>query len=212
MTDNAPTAPSNVTSFPGNGHGKLTTPTGDQLPVRTFERGKEVVLVLLVDVDEHQEADRLDDAELEYTSVRGVVRLHGEAVFEDRTLIRFRTRGDAEVMQRRSFVRVHTPRAVTLESAIDGEHRVHHTVDLSGGGMLLAGADGLEPDEIVHFTMGLGDGQCSISGAARVVRIREDGKRALVFEQIDEQDRQRLIRFVFECMRTARAKTRGDWM
>jgi c-di-GMP-binding flagellar brake protein YcgR len=45
-----------------------------------------------------------------------------------------------------------------------------------------------------------------------VVRIREDEKRALVFEQINEHDRERLIRFVFECMRTARARTRGDWI
>ena len=40
--------------------------------------------------------------------------------------------------------------------------------------------------------------------------VRDDGKRALVFEALDEEDRQRLIRFVFECMRTARARTRGD--
>jgi c-di-GMP-binding flagellar brake protein YcgR len=31
-----------------------------------------------------------------------------------------------------------------------------------------------------------------------------------MFDQIAEHDRQRLIRFVFECMRTARARTRGD--
>ena len=47
-----------------------------------------------------------------------------------------------------------------------------------------------------------------IEGIARVVGIREDGKRALMFEQIAEDDRQRLIRVVFECMRTARARTR----
>lgn len=205
-------APSNVISLPGSGQGKLTTRAGEELPVRTFERGQEVVLVVLVDVNEHEESERLASADLEYTSVRGVVRLHGEAVFENRSLVRFRALGDAEVMQRRSFVRVTTPRAVTLNTGEeDGERRVH-TVDLSGGGMLLADADTLEPDQTVRFSMALEDGQLPVGGEARVLPIRGDGKCALAFQQIDEHDRQRLIRFVFECMRTARARTRGDFI
>jgi hypothetical protein len=208
MTEQTDIPRSNVMPLPGDGQGKLITPTGD-LPVRTFERGKEVVLVVLVDVDQQPESSRLESAELEYTSVRGVIKLHGDAVFEDRSLIRFQTRGDAEVMQRRSFVRVHTPQAVTLDSGEPDAHAVY-TVDLSGGGMLLTGAEMLEADRAVRFMIGLGD-EPPIEGVARVVRVRDDGKRALVFEQIVELDRQRLIRFVFECMRTARARTRGDW-
>jgi hypothetical protein len=203
--------PSNVISLPGSGQGKLTTPEGEQLPVRTFERGQEVVLVVLVDVEEHQQSDRLESADLEYTTVRGVVRVHGEAVFEDPTLIRFRAHGEPKVTQRRSSVRVHTPQAVTLEFGDADESRTH-TVDLSGGGMLLSGGEPLEPDQAVRFSIALGDDRPAIEGLARVVRISEDEKRALVFERIGEHDRQRLIRFVFECMRTARARTRGDFV
>ncbi|MGH2856179.1 MAG: flagellar brake protein [Solirubrobacteraceae bacterium] len=199
---------SNVHHLPGSGQGTLTTAAGEQLPVRTFERGREVVLVVLVDVDEHPDAEQ---AQLEYTSVRGVVHLHGEAVFEDRSLVRFRVSGDPEVMQRRSFVRVHTPRAVTLDVG-RGDQRSVHTVDLSGGGMLLADADTLQPDQSVRFVIALDPHEPPIEGSARVARIGGDDKRALVFERIDEHDRQRLIRFVFECMRTARAKTKGDWI
>jgi hypothetical protein len=207
MTEQIDTPRSNVTPFPGDGQGKLITPAGE-LPVRTFERGKEVVLVVLVDVDEQPE--RPESADLEYTSVRGVIRLHGEATFEDPTLIRFQAHGDAEITQRRSFVRVHTPHAVTLDSG-DPDERVTYTVDLSGGGMLLSGAEMLQAEQTVNFTIGLGD-EPPIEGVARVVRIREDGKRGMVFDQIAETDRQRLIRYVFECMRTARARTRGDWL
>jgi hypothetical protein len=214
MTEQTPIATDNVRSLPGSGQGTLITPEGESLPVRTFERGQDVVLVVLLDVPEHEASDRLPSADLEYSSVRGIVRLHGEAVFEDRSLIRFRASGDAEVMQRRSFVRVQTPQAVTVSSDDDpdvaGERL--YTVDVSGGGMLLAGTDTLEPDQTIRFTMALGDGQAPVQGDARVVRIREDGKRAVVFEQIDDHDRQRLIRFVFECMRTARARTRGDFI
>lgn len=199
---------SNVHHLPGSGQGTLTTAEGEEFPVRTFERGREVVLVVLVDVDEHPDAG---EADLEYASVRGVVHLHGEAVFEDRSLVRFRAHGDPEVMQRRSFVRVHTPQAVTLDFGEADQRRVH-TVDLSGGGMLLAGAPTLEPDQSIRFVVALSPHEPPIEGSARVVRIGDDDKRALVFERIDEHDRQRLIRFVFECMRNARARTRGDWI
>ncbi|HET8977516.1 MAG TPA: PilZ domain-containing protein [Solirubrobacteraceae bacterium] len=211
MSTPADTGTSNVRSLPGEGQGKLTTPDGEQLPVRTFKRGKDVVLVVLVDSDDHCAEDRLESADLEYTSMRGVVRLHGEAVFEESSLIRFQADGPADVSQRRSFVRVTAPQPVTVE-ADETIKRLAYTVDISGGGMLLTGGDGLEPDQRVRFRMALGHGEIPIAGTARVVRIRDDGKRALVFDEIDEDDRQRLIRFVFECMRTARARTRGDWL
>ena len=197
----------NVTLFPGSGQGTLTTPDGEELPVRTFERGEEVVLVVLVNLEDSPMA--VESAELEYTSRRGVIKLHGDAVFEDRSLIRFRPHGDAEVLQRRDFVRVHTPHPVTVDSGDDGRRSIH-AVDLSGGGMLLAEDESLEVDQTIRFSITTVTTELPIEGVARVVRVREDGKRALMFEQIEEHDRQRLIRFVFECMRTARARTRGD--
>ncbi|HTU95428.1 MAG TPA: PilZ domain-containing protein [Solirubrobacteraceae bacterium] len=210
MTEPTEIAPDNVTLFPGSGQGTLTTPTGEEVPVRTFERGKEVVLVVLVNLDDERDNDQVEAAELEYTSRRGLIKLRGEAVFEDPSLIRFHPDGDAEVLQRRDFVRVLTPHPVTVTDD-DGRQRVH-TVDLSGGGMLLADAEGLEVDQTIHFAISIVTTELPIEGVARVVRVREDGKRALMFEQISDHDRQRLIRFVFECMRTARARTRGDWM
>ncbi len=79
-------------------------------------------------------------------------------------------------------------------------------IDVSGGGMLISGADRLEPDSIVRFTLHLGKGEADIGGSARVVRADEQGRRALVFEQISRDDRQRLIHFVFERQREALAK------
>jgi hypothetical protein len=209
MTKPTEIAPNNVTLFPGSGQGTLTPPTGEEVPVRTFERGEEVVLVVLVNLDDERESDSVDAARLEYTSRRGLIKLRGEAVFEDPSLIRFHPDGDAEVLQRRDFVRVQTPHTVTVEAETEGRRRVH-TVDLSGGGMLLADDETLVVDQTIRFAISIVTTELPIEGIARVVRIREDGKRALMFDQIAEHDRQRLIRFVFECMRTARARTRGD--
>ena len=211
MTKPTETEPNNVTLLPGSGQGTLTTPTGGELPVRTFERGEEVILVVLIDIEDERDTNAVKTADLEYTSRRGLVKLHGDAVFEDRSLIRFRPHGDAEVLQRRDFVRVHTSHPVTVESDEEGR-RLIHMVDFSGGGMLLADDETLAVDQTINFAISIVTNELPIEGIARVVRIREDGKRALIFEQIAEHDRQRLIRFVFECMRTARARTRGDWI
>jgi hypothetical protein len=202
----------NVMPHPVGAQGKLTIPHGEELPVRTFDQGDDVVLVVLADIDDSLLDEHLEPSLLEYTSVRGVIRMRGEATFEQRSLVRFHVQGDAEVIQRREFVRVHTPQPVTLGLPPDDGKLQAHTVDLSGGGMLLAGADGLTAGDAVRFYMRLGEDAATIRGIARVVRIREDGKRALMFEQIDEGDRQRLIRFVFQILRTARAKTRGDFI
>jgi hypothetical protein len=214
----------NVTPHPAGLQGKLTTSDGAELAVRTFARGPDVALVVLVDLDESLDPERLGTAVLEYNSTRGVVRLRGEAVLEDRSLLRFEAQDDAEVTQRREFVRVHTPQAVTLKNsdpeASEQEAPVRsadldlhaHTVDVSGGGMLVAGVAGLSAGDSVRFSMQTGAGEMPIAGLARVVRVLDDGKLALVFEQIEEADRQRLIRFVFECMRNARARTRADWV
>jgi hypothetical protein len=209
MTEQIEIPTDNVIPLPGSGQGRLTMPEGTELPVRTYDRGKEVVLVVLVDADEADtECPRV--ADLEYTSARGIVRLRGEAVWEDRSLIRFRIDGDADVLQRRDFVRVDAPTEVVVETDAFYPFLVH-TVDVSGGGMLLTGADVLDPDETVNFAITLDPLAPPIEGVARVVRARETGERGLVFEQISEDDRQRLIRFVFECMRIARARTRGTW-
>jgi c-di-GMP-binding flagellar brake protein YcgR len=81
-----------------------------------------------------------------------------------------------------------------------------HAIDVSGGGMLLSGADHLELGSIVRFTLSVGAGLPEIAGWARVVRAAEQGRRGLVFEQISADDRQRLIHFVFERQREALAK------
>lgn len=211
MTMNPDIAPEtdNVRLLPGEGQGTLTTPGGGRLPVRTFKRGSDVVLVVLDESAPERADDRMEAAELEYSSVRGVVRLHGQAIFEGRTLIRFEPRSGADVTQRRAFVRVRAPQGVTLDVG-QGEQHVQ-TLDLSGGGMLLTGDHALEPDQVVRFTIGLADGLAPVEGVARVVRVEDPRQCALAFEQISESDRDRLIRFVFDCMRATRARTRGDW-
>jgi hypothetical protein len=206
----AATTATAVAAHPAGRRGTLRTATGRELPVQGFERDEEVVLVVLADLGGPLPAEALDPVTLEYTSLRGVIRLHGNARFEDRSLMRFRAAGDPEVIQRRAFVRVHTPQQVSLGPTLAGRAAATQTIDISGGGMLLSGGRSLALGESLAFEMRLGDDPGPIEGTARVVRIDGDGRRAVAFEDIREGDRQRLIRFVFACLRSARAKTRGD--
>lgn len=211
-TDRADSTRGNVTIHPAGRQGKLTTAGGTEVPVRAFERGTDVALVVLVDADAPLEIEQLDASLLEYTTVRGVVKLRGDAVLEDHGLIRFQAHDEAVVVQRREFVRIHAPQPIMLQSEPELSDRDAHTVDISGGGMLVSGVEKLTTGDSVNFSMQIRPGEPPIEGVARVVRVHDDGKRALAFDRIGERDRQRLIAFVFECMRVVQARTRGDWL
>lgn len=196
----------------GGTEGKLTTPVGSHIPVRVFERGSDMLmLVLMLDAAEELAPDATeelgesgDPLVLEYVSPRGVVRFHGQAVLQERDLVRFEVSAAPEITQRREFVRVPAIEDVVLA---DRESPIRtHAIDLSGGGMLLSGADCLELDSTVRFALKLGAITPEITGSARVVRADGEGRCALVFEDISEDDRELLIHFVFERQREALAK------
>jgi hypothetical protein len=187
----------------GGTEGKLTTPVGSQIPVRVFERGGDfLMLVLMLDDGEELGPDAVEPLVLEYVSPRGVVRFRGHGTLQERDLVRFEVSAEPEVTQRREFVRVPSLQSVVVGNDDHGAK----AIDLSGGGMLLSGAEDLEPDSVVRFSLSLGAGTHEIEGRARVVRADDEGRRALVFEQISRSDRQRLIHFVFERQREALAK------
>jgi len=199
----------------GGTDGKLTTPVGSHIPVRVFERGDFLMLVLMLDAAEELTPDAADELGetgdplvLEYVTPRGVVRFRGQAVLQERDLVRFEVSAAPEITQRREFVRVPAVQHVALANGdrLDGNPTATHAIDISGGGMLLSGAAHLELDSIVRFTIDLGAGVPEIAGFARIVRAEAEGRRALVFEQISADDRQRLIHFVFARQREALAK------
>jgi hypothetical protein len=191
----------------GGTEGKLTTPVGSHIPVRVFERGGDMLmLVLMLDDGEELSQEALEPLVLEYVSARGVVRFEGQAVLQERDLVRFEVSAAPEVTQRREFVRVPSLQDVVLGEEPGSASVAGKAIDLSGGGMLLSGADGLELESVVRFSLALGTGGLEIEGRARVVRADAEGRRALVFEQISQSDRQRLIHFVFERQREALAQ------
>jgi hypothetical protein len=79
----------------------------------------------------------------------------------------------------------------------------------SGVRVRLHGPETLRLDDHVRFRLHLEHEAAPVKGRARVVRCAADGQRAIVFEEISRQDRERLIHFIFDRQREARARTRG---
>jgi len=194
--------------LPHTEEGQLTTAGGRQWPVRVTERDGDVLMLMVESGD--LDRGQIESLTLECTSEYGVARFEGDAVLEDHDLVRFRVRSSPTVQQRREFFRVRAPRPVVL--AVAGSARIGnaYAVDLSGGGMLLSGPETLELDDKIRFRLHLDAETEPIRGLARVVRCPSGTERALVFEQITKQDRERLIHFIFDRQRIERAKTRDD--
>jgi c-di-GMP-binding flagellar brake protein YcgR len=110
------------------------------------------------------------------------------------------------VVQRREFVRVDASQPVVLIGEEDGSVVSAHAIELSGGGMLLAGPTALTLEASVRFTLNLGPGHLPISGLGHVVRVEGGGRYAVAFDAITHSDRQRLIHFIFQRQRDALAK------
>ena len=152
----APEPDSNVVRLLVGGlDGKLTTADGERLPVRVYERGTDVLMLVLMVNAENELTEPLS---LEYVSSRGLVRFHGEAALEGRDLIHFHVQDDPEVLQRREFVRVEAVQPVALRTR-DGDALLDtHAIEVSGGGMLITGAASLAPQVNVRFSLHLRTG------------------------------------------------------
>jgi hypothetical protein len=150
----------------------------------------------------------VEELVLECSSSRGMSRLAGEATPAGEGRLDFSVHDVIEVEQRRRFVRVRVSRPVRLARTADGS--VSHTfaLDLSGGGLLLAGPDRLNAGEHLSFRLRLEAGGEPIEGYARVVRVAGSGNPALTFDSIKPADRERLIHFIFDCERRSRALRR----
>jgi hypothetical protein len=149
------------------------------------------------------------DAIVTFTGRRGrvevpvtVSRHNGEP---DAVRVDFASGG--KTLQRRDFFRMDIVTDVVVFRE-NGTEVDTHTLDLSGSGALLPSSSGLNMDERVWMAIGVDD-ETPVRAHGKVARITGDHHRGVVFEQISEAARERLIRFLFERQRTtARVRNR----
>jgi c-di-GMP-binding flagellar brake protein YcgR len=181
----------------------------DWIPAKVLQRGPDA-LVLAVTVRMRKlTPEQLETLVVEFAGARGRVRLRGTPAAQDPASLEVLTLTaprSVEVLQEREYVRIRSARPALVYAAREGIRIQSFTVDVSGGGLLLAGPDTLALGEELSFSLTLTPGVTPVSGKARVVRIDPQGRRAVEFESISDLDRRRLVRFIFECQRTERRR------
>ncbi len=185
----------------------LVRASGERIQARVAESEKDSLLVgVMFRTERPLSEGSLEDIVLEYASHRGRVRVQGTVVLEDRDLLRFRDLCSVEVLQEREYVRVKATRPVMVATGGSQGTVQSYSVDLSGGGMLLAGPNTLKIGERVQFRLSTTPGGAPIMGTGTVVRTDSRGHRAISFEEIGEGDHRRLVRFIFDCQRAERRR------
>jgi hypothetical protein len=140
---------------------------------------------------------------------RGVVRVEGVIVAADRSgLLEVELTAEVELDQRRDHVRI-AARIPGLVAPRDEGHPPLHTftLDVSGGGLLLAGAGPAEVGAPVVVTVKLPD-RDPLRTEGRIARRTHAGSVGLVFEGIAETERELLVRWIFERQRLERQAAR----
>jgi hypothetical protein len=186
----------------------LSTNGGGRIPARVTACESGSLTVAIMVPTKPLSESQLAALVVDYSDVRGRVRLHGAAVVVDPNepdLLRIDDPRSIEILQQREFVRVQSARPVALSSPRDALHIDTYTVDLSGGGFMLAGPDSLKVGFEVHFRLSLGEDALPIAGKGMVVRI-DRGRPAVAIEELSDLDRRRLVRFIFDCQRVERRR------
>ena len=180
----------------------VISPSGAGIPARVLECDAKCT-VLSFEENESNPVAVLAGGNLsiQYTNRRGVCRIDGAAHrAKGVTMLRVDHTSKVQLIQRREFVRVDAILPVTYRPVgMTGWTAETTTINVSGGGFMISGREGLRMDQIMEFTITL-DGEGKEAGPIDVVGqvVREmPGGLGISITQLDERERERLIRWVF---------------
>jgi hypothetical protein len=140
---------------------------------------------------------------------RGLARGDGVVLAADRAgIVELALTGEVALDQRREHVRI----AATVPGLVaprDAARPALHTftLDVSGGGVLVAGAGPVDVGTPIAITVKLPD-HAPLSTEGRIARRTDAGSVGVVFEGLPESAREQLVRWIFERQRLERATAR----
>jgi len=114
--------------------------------------------------------------------------------------------GEPEVVQRRSFLRLHVNLDVAVKVLRDdraGEEQFCTTVDFSAGGARVAGLHGVEEGDLLDMKINLSETE-AVNVKGKVLGFAGQGVVRIAFQQVGEGLSARLCRFVFDTTMAAR--------
>jgi hypothetical protein len=157
---------------------------------------------------------------IEFINDDGIARMHGRLDvprhrrgigrgYGEKDTVRFAHRGSPQLLKRREYVRATVDLPLTLSAAgadVDDVTTHAHAIDLSGGGMLVKGLEAPRLGDELRFELELGDGDASVTGSGRVVRLETSDRVGLQFFDVAQPDRIRLMHLAFEMSRAQRRR------
>lgn len=186
----------------------MIAPTGASVSARAYEVDAEATTVEFL----HSQGDVASElangaVAIQYVTRRGVCRIDGVAHrAKEPGAIRVDHTGKVELIQRREFVRINAMVPVTYQPiGPSGWTAETTTINVSGGGFMISGSEGLRDGEVCTFTLEL-DGEREagpLECDGQVVRETAGGL-GIQIVTIDEEERERLIRWVFARERLSR--------
>jgi len=149
-------------------------------------------------------------ARLSYANARGLHRVAVAVLGTHRGgILELTMLGAAETDQRREHVRVAAPLPGVVAPADGARPPLHtYTIDVSGAGVLIAGAGPVQIGDAVAVTLKVPGADDPVTALSHIVRVEEDGHVAVAFDALGERERERLVRFVFERQRLERRAAR----
>lgn len=175
-----------------------------RIPARVLESAPGSLLVVIMVPINPLSPAQLAGMVLEFLGPKGRVRLTGTAAVESPSepdVIRLTDLRSLDVVQEREHVRIRSARRVVVYGGENLAQIDSYTLDISGGGFLMAGADLLRVGDEVQFQLELADGELPVCGTGKVVRVDPRGYRGIAFARIKDLDQRRLVRYIFECQR-----------
>ena len=150
---------------------------------------------------------------IQYTNRRGVCRIDGAAhTGKHPEVLRVEYTGKVQLIQRREFVRVDAMIPVSYRPiGMTGWLAETTTINVSGGGFMISGREGLQIDQEMDFTLAL-DGDTKDAGPLDVfgkVARETPGGLGIQITRITEDERDRLVRWVFARERVGLQIVRG---
>jgi hypothetical protein len=186
----------------------VIAPTGASIHARAFKVDADATVVEFL-MNQGDVASELANGSvaIQYVTRRGVCRIDGVAHrTKEAGAIRVDHTGQVELIQRREFVRIDAMVPVTyLPMGVGGWTAETTTINVSGGGFMISGREGLRMDETCSFTLHL-DGEREagpLECDGQVVRETAGGL-GISITVIEEEERERLIRWVFARERLSR--------
>jgi hypothetical protein len=151
------------------------------------------------------------EATVEVTTGRGIARYVGllEVGGAQGELVRIALMGDAERIQRREWARVETVVKVRLRGIDEPLDGVTNTVNVSGGGLLVADPWNMPIGIDVRIELEVEPGAAPVRALGRIVREPGPNRKGVRIVDIGRDDEARLVRFVRERERAALRLARG---